>query len=266
MKILHTYNTANVASILAKEQRKRGHTVKVLMFEQNDTFLFREYGGLTLIKSSKYVKAVVDEAVKGRYDIIHIHSNVNVLDCLKYALLDTPIVLHYHGHDVKNHSKYIEDNSDIILCSLPTLVKPGFIYLPIPIDLSHWENNCKTGNKAFWFMQWNKFTWNEKRLEVMERMIDVGLDCKIIERWKHYIPYMTMQETYYNRFGVCVEYKDFVDYSKGLSLSVTALESLACGLSVYYLVEDRFINEFPMKHSVENVVDVLDKIYLSVLK
>lgn len=270
MRILHIYNTANVPGILAKYLRLEGHEVSVYSNDRADYFRQGEsYGGVIPIQGDPVPAAL---KVADDFDIIHCHSIPHQIKKIRTRCPDSKIILHYHGNDTRKHTAELDDYVDKYLCSTPTLVRDDWTYLPNPVDPTFWVKRKKTGNKYLWMKQWcgeDKGDigkeWDIIEKEVIHRSKNKGFDLEIVKRWIQHVPYRYMQEIFFDDADVWIEYKPYVDYGKGRTMSLTSMEALLCGLRVYYLVEDLYIDSFPVEHMPEHVVDMLLKIYEEVI-
>ena len=270
MKIVHIYNTANVPAIMAKGLRKKGHNVYVFSNDAGDYFRQGEcYGGVHPIRGDPIPHAL--DNCKDAH-IIHCHSIPHQIKKIRSKFPDKKIILEYHGNDKRKHTPEIEKLVDKILVATPTLLEEGWTYLPNPVDLTWWKKRKHYGDKYFWMKQWCGIDKGEIGMEwdIIEKTVkqfrDVNhVNLYIIKRWIFFTKYSNMQK-WYDIYDVWVEYKPYVDYSKGRTLSMTAMEALACGLRVYYLAENLYIDDFPMEHDAVKVVDVLEQIYKELLK
>ena len=128
MKIAHIGNTAGVASTLACEQRTKGHTVDVFVF---DDITEKQFGG-TRIKYSRYSKWLFHRKLES-YDVWHYHYPYGVLkQNLEKRRRYNTYLKHYHGDDLRTVLKH-ED--DFCIVATPDLLKfaPNGKWLPTPI-------------------------------------------------------------------------------------------------------------------------------------
>ena len=87
-----------------------------------------------------------------------------------------------------------------------------------------------------------------------------GFQLHVLKRRIDYGPYRRMQWLYDNH-DVYIEFQDYVNYDRCFTLSMTALEALACGLKVYYLPEQRWITEFPVDQDSWVVAEKVLQLY-----
>ena len=259
LRISHIVNVCNIASILAKCQRAMGHDAEVFMGNRRDPLRFWDYKQTWDILDPESVA----EAVKDR-DIIHIHAWTHLAVFLRDVLPDKCIIMHYHGQDVQTYMNFIKTAADVTLCCRDDLDRGGFVTVKNPVDLSWWKWSRHDGNRVFWSKSEDSLRMDAAEERIKEFCRQEGLKFHLLNRRYDWGPYRRMQWLYDNH-DVYVEYQTFVDYSKGFTLSMTALEALACGLKVYYLPDQRWITEFPMDQDSWVVADKVLKIYEAAL-
>ena len=106
MRILHVWDQAGVAFVLAKYQRLQGHDSKAIMVREYDKYglgrFYKEYVIDVTLKD--FFQKSMDEAHSA--DILHIHSRSDmVLKFRKEFGRSKKIVLHYHGTDIRGIKK-----------------------------------------------------------------------------------------------------------------------------------------------------------------
>lgn len=247
MRILHVWDQAGVACILAKYQRREGHFVTVIKRKGYDPFgIYAFYGEAELdITRDEFYEAVLQKA--RHYDIIHIHSIGRLVKRLKKEYPEKKIILHYHGSDLRDRLQGDgSEPADIVLLSTPDLRQhcQHGIYLPNPVDVEHFANGQPLKGDAFTI-----------RTHLTE---DVPVDAEIIDRQKNPVKYCDMPAFLRN-------YSTFIDMRKIngsllQNLSKTALEALACGLTVTDY-SGASLKGLPDRHHPANVVKQLEGIY-----
>lgn len=139
MKILHVWNQAGVASILAKYQRKLGHEAEVIKREGFDRYGIEEFYGTTIYRGSAigFYRYAINRSKS--FDVIHIHSLIKLVPFIR-----KPFVLHLHGSELRNvgiKEKILLKcvSSDKVLVSTPDLlcILPKATWLPNPVDTEH---------------------------------------------------------------------------------------------------------------------------------
>ena len=106
MRILHVWDQAGVAFVLAKYQRLQGHDSKAIMVREYDKYglgrFYKEYVIDVTLKD--FFQKSMDEAHSA--DILHIHSRSDmILKFRKEFGKSKKIVLHYHGTDIRGIKK-----------------------------------------------------------------------------------------------------------------------------------------------------------------
>ena len=112
LKVLHIYDQAGVACILAKYQRMNNIKSKVLSFDIIDKYgilkFYKDY--VDIIDRANFVEYCLSEAKSA--DIIHIHSDERlVIKIRKVYGNSKKIVLHYHGTDIRGLKNKNNPNS-----------------------------------------------------------------------------------------------------------------------------------------------------------
>jgi hypothetical protein len=288
--VLHIWDQAGVAYIIAKFQQIGGNESKVIRIKNADKYgideFYKEYG--LFVTSDELVSKSMEEAK--RADVIHIHSLPEmVINIRKVYRRSKIIILHYHGTDIRGFSEeyirksYLQSilspknlirkilrkrlhikaqrSADRVIVSTPDLAKliKGSILLPNPIDTDHFNRKLIGGRSL-----------NERGVLInsevtnIELAIDycrrkgVNLNIGIYDRTKNPINYKDIPN-FLKKYDVYVDLR-FVNQKLLRNLSKTALEALACGLRVLnYNLE--YVNELPSEHCPTNVVTGLSFIY-----
>lgn len=294
MRILHLWDQAGVAFILAKYQTLRGHQSNAIMVKEYDKFGISEFYKDYVISTTlqEFVQKSIDEA---RFsDILHIHSRSDlVLEFRKVFGKSKKIIVHYHGTDVRGikhqklphrsrlsdiavrgiftyrrikgaalfkkriHSK-AQGLADAVVVSTPDLMSKvqNAVHIPNPIDIEHFVPN---GTVKM-----------DKALTIDTEAIDINLtldhckkkgmdfDIDIYNRIQNPIMYSDMP-TFLKKYGTYIDIR-YVDGILLKNLSKTALEALACGLDVIDYRITR-IQGLPTEYEPVNVVSRLDSIY-----
>jgi glycosyltransferase involved in cell wall biosynthesis len=114
MEILHIWDQAGVACILAKYQSLQGHRSSVISVKDYDRYGITTFYSNYIIYTSPqdFCEICVKEAETA--DIVHIHSRVDVLFHLRQRFgRSKRIILHYHGTDIRGLNRKKETNSSI---------------------------------------------------------------------------------------------------------------------------------------------------------
>lgn len=296
MRILHILDAAGVACIYSKYQQMQGHDAKVIWNKDvADKYgiydFYKDY--LIDVTYGKFTETCIQEGETA--DVIHVHGYIDILFTLRKKFhRQKKIILHYHGTDIRGlkkrelpHRSLLSDTmiklkmfykkkighiraqklADAVCVSTPDLlplVRSG-IHIPIPIDIEHFspKNNSKGQLKDAFTI--NSEVTNIQRALDLCKKNQINLNIEVIDRTKNPILYADIPDFIRG-------YRTYVDirYVNDIvleNLSSTALQSLACGLSVldYKL---QFRRGLPSEHDAVNVASQLSQIYsyLGILK
>jgi Glycosyltransferase Family 4 len=266
MKILHVWDQAGVACILAKHHRRNGHEVKIIKRVGYDPFGTSKFYGEPLLDldGKAFLKFVTRESVN--YDVIHVHSLYKIIPELRKKSTDKKLVLHYHGTEARTRNndpvkEEAEDKADIIIGSTDDLKEfvSNIHYAPNPVDTEHFKPcNNPNSTKAFTIktargdVQWV--------LNYIKRN-NIDLQVDVLDREVRPIPYSELP-------NILRQYRIYIDvkYIDGMllkAMSKTGLESLACGLAVLNY-ESKFVEKLPDQHKPNVAAEKMLQIYRSI--
>jgi hypothetical protein len=292
--VLHIWDQAGVAFILAKFQQINGNESKVIRVKNADKYgideFYKEYG--LFVAPEELVNRSIDEA--RRADVIHIHSLpemvINIRNIYKESKV---IILHYHGTDIRGS----EDNSrifnlrnilrlknivrkirnrrlhikaqrlaDRVIVSTPDLIQlvKGSIFLPNPIDTNHFnkklikERSNDASDDVYKGILVNSEVTNINLAINYCKQKNINFNIDIHDRTKNPICYKDIPN-FLKKYNVYIDLR-FVNEKLLKNLSKTALEALACGLRVInYNLE--YVDDLPSEHYPINVITMLSSIY-----
>lgn len=265
MRILHVWDQAGVACILAKHHRRQGHDVRIAKRAGYDPFGILQFYGEPLLDmdGKAFLKLVTKEA--GNYDLVHVHSLYKVVPDLRKKYRDLRIVLHYHGSEVRGKQgdplrAEAENKADAIFGSTEDLkgYVNNMIYVPNPVDTEHFTPCPDPDGRAFTI----RTTRGDSQwvLDYLKKnSIDIPVD--VIDRETNPIQYSEVP-AFLKQYGTYVDIK-YIDGTLLEAMSKTGLESLACGLQVldYQL---KYVKGLPKENSPEvaacRVMDVYNSI------
>lgn len=257
MKILHVWNTAGVASTIAKFMDRIYGTRSTILYRRVfDKFGHTVYGELLDCGAKEFVFRTLLRSL--RYDIIHIHSLDNLVLLFKMFNAGKPIVLHYHGSDIRGRWMFRRRYwrfANVVLVSTQDLLigaPEHVIYLPNPVDTDIFHPNQGITRKPRSALAFRYYIDEAKVKYYAEKY---GLELTILER--NY-PYLHMPK-------LLGSYEYYIDKTEIPSLSKTALEALACGTKVIRW-DGQIVHQLPEEHKPENVVKKLYEIYVKLLK
>jgi hypothetical protein len=292
--VLHIWDQAGVAFILAKFQQINGNESKVIRVKNADKYgideFYKEYG--LFVAPEELVNRSIEEA--RRADVIHIHSLpemvINIRNTYKESKV---IILHYHGTDIRGS----EDNSrifnlrnilrpknivrkirnrrlhikaqrlaDRVIVSTPDLIQlvKGSIFLPNPIDTNHFnkklikERSNDASDNVYKGILVNSEVTNVNLAINYCKQKNINFNIDIHDRTKNPICYKDIPN-FLKKYNVYIDLR-FVNEKLLKNLSKTALEALACGLRVInYNLE--YVDNLPSEHYPINVITMLSSIY-----
>jgi hypothetical protein len=265
MKILHVWDQAGVACILAKHHRRMGHDVRILKRAGYDPFGISQFYGETLLDmdGKAFLKHVVKQAAD--YDVVHVHTIYKVVPELRKKYPDKNLVLHYHGSEVRGRQSdalrvKAEKESDIVMGSTQDLKDyvDGITYVPNPVDTEHFRSDSRPGSRAFTISR--SITDTKWMLDYLKKN-NFDLDVEMVERSANPIPYSQVP-AFLKQYGIYVDIR-YIDGILLENLSKTGLESLAYGLEVLnHKLE--YVRELPKEHRPEAVADSVLGLYASI--
>jgi hypothetical protein len=298
MRILHIWDQAGVAFVLAKYQRLNGHESKAIMVREYDKYGIGKFYNQYVIDATldDFDQKSVDEAHSA--DILHIHSRSDMVFKFreKYGH-SKKIILQYHGTDIRGIKKQklphrsklsdlavrgiftyrrVRDSilikkrihskaqrlADAVIVSTPDLLPlvSNAILLPTPIDTDHFTPDKISSPKV---ETPQALTMNTEAIDVQMTLSfckknNVNLDIEVYNRIRDPIMYGDMP-AFLKKYEVYVDVR-FVDGKILENVSKTALEALACGLDVLDYKLDRR-HGLPEEYNPMNVTSRLETIY-----
>lgn len=259
-KILHVWDQAGTASVIAKWQRKIGHDSIVIKNAKHDKLHQTSYyGGIIITSKIKFVlKCII---IAKHYDIIHLHDAWFLPVFLKILYPTKKIVMHYHGSMIRNamketRRKIWEKFVDVIIVATPDLLEFKYrkqpYYIPNPIDTNLFKpKNIPNNNKALISLK-----KDQPRDEILSSLdMDITLDTISKEEQVDY-------EKFPQKLSEYEYYIDFPQIKNKLihANSVCGLQAMSMGLKVVSW-DHSIKTKLPDIHRPENVVNELEKIY-----
>jgi hypothetical protein len=113
MRILHVWDQAGVASVMAKYQRLRGDDSRVIIISSVDKYginhFYQDYN--FFVSSEEFVAKCTENAENA--DVIHVHSMADILIRLhKKFGKSKKFILHYHGREIRGTDQLGESKTD----------------------------------------------------------------------------------------------------------------------------------------------------------
>ncbi len=268
IRIIHVFDQAGVAFVLAKFQQLQGHESKVITTESSDKYGIKDFYSDQIIyvkseneflrESLKYAKSA---------DVIHIHSRIDALLFLHKELGNSKrIILHYHGTDIRGLKRIkLPHRSRLSDLAIKSIYKYRTIHDKLLLksklhDTEHFFPDCfekgLVSDKDALTMDTEATDCNLAMQLCRKNNIRINID--VYDRMKVPIMYKDMPR-FLKRYAVYVDIR-YVNGQLLPNLSKTALEALACGLRVlnYRL---QYHDNLPVEHQPLNVLSRLQSIY-----
>jgi len=258
---LHVWNTAGVASVIAKfTDREFGTSSTVITRKAVDRVGLTTYGTAYPDGAERFFARALWMARPA--DLVHVHSLDRVVPWIK-GLYSKPIVMHYHGTDIEGRWREKEgrwSKANYIAVSTPNLLEgapPNALYVPNPVDTDLFKPNPseRDPNSAVSF----RYGMDAEAEAVAKKL---GLNLVMLERWS--MRYDQMPQTL-SRYAYYVDMRKPPEHVVARSVGKAALEALAIGCKVIDW-EGRIIEGFPAEHDPEAVAAKWNAIYVGLLK
>ncbi len=260
-RILHVWNTAGVASVIAKfTDMKFGTESKVMARKAADRVGLTTYGVAYPDGPARFFFRALSMARLA--DIVHVHSLDRMVPWVK-RLYGKPVVMHYHGTDIEG--RWTEKRgrwktADYVAVSTPNLLEgapDSAVFIPNPVDTDLFKpaGSDRVPGSALSF-RYGMDAEAEKTAK------NLGLNLTWIDRWT--VPHDQMP-------GVLSKYAYYIDMRKppqhGVARSVgrAALEALACGCKVVDW-SGNLIEGLPTENDPVNVAARWNEVYVQLLR
>jgi hypothetical protein len=262
MNILHIWDQAGVACILAKHHRRIGHRVRILKRAGYDPFGISKFYGEPLLDmdGKAFLKYATKEAAD--YDVVHIHTIYKIIPDLRKKYKSKKLVLHYHGSEARDRQggplrAEAEGKADAVLGSTADLkdFAGNIVHVPNPVDTEHFTSGTGPNSRAFTIRTTRGDT--QWVLDYLKSK-NIDLQVEVVDREANPIPYAQVP-AFLKQYGVYVDIK-YIDGTLLHAMSKTGLESLACGLSVLDH-ELRYATGLPEEHRSEVAAGKVLRIY-----
>ncbi len=138
LRVLHVWNTAGVASVIAKFADRAFHSEStVITRKAADRTGLTTYGTAYGDGAARFFLRAL--RMSGGADVVHVHSLDRVVPWIK-RLHRVPVVMHYHGTDIEGRwqeKKRRWGRADLVAVAAPYLLDgapPGAVSVPNPVD------------------------------------------------------------------------------------------------------------------------------------
>lgn len=268
MKILHLFDCAASACLIAREQRKQGHDAIVSSYASMDPFGFLDYYGehRMNVESSQWAQYAMDKLVPD-YDIIHVHFMWGLIPHIRSRHPEKKIICHYQGSDARTFPmdldrKHAESLADAVLYSIGDiahLMPERAVRFYAPIDSEMFKPVREINypmDKTLYFL--TQPAQHDKDLCMAWLQEQGWRNVTIIDRTHTHTPYAEMPNLL-NQFGTYID----IRYQGGKLIddwSSTAEQCLNLGMEVIDW-DGRPHRGLDSKYKSENVLEQLEEVY-----
>jgi len=229
IKVLYVWNTAGTHSPVATWLIDHGHDARIIMHSAYDLYgNTRISKGAIMVDSTRaFYIALIKCLLKFRPTLIHSNGNIPALVLSRLIVPTTPIVLQYHGNDVRFRSRVHPEAAlaDKVIVSTPDLQRFGE-WFDRPIEsMFHYRGGRKKGTALMVFTSYfpdkrdMAKAWCEKNnieLRILNRDVEGGVPFEELPS------FLSKYEYYLDLKGI----------SDPQTCSKMALEAMACGCKV----------------------------------
>ncbi len=261
MKVIHIWNTAGVASVIAKyTDREFGSRSTVITRQAADRVGLTTYG--TAYADGPAVFFVRALFAARWADIIHVHSLDRIVPWIKRIYVK-PVVMHYHGTDIEGRwmeKKGRWSRADYIAVSTPNLLEgapKNAEWVPNPVDTDYFRpgEGKRDQRSALSF----RYGMDAEAEEAAKRL---GLSLTWLDRWS--VSHEKMPGVF-SRFAYYIDMRRPPDHVVARSLGKAALEALACGCKVVDY-SGAVLDGLPAENDPANVAERWHEVYLRLLR
>ena len=227
-RVLHVWNTAGVASVIAKfTDRGFGTESRVIARREADRAGLTTYGVAYPDGAARFFLRAL--GMSRSADIVHVHSLDRVLPWVK-RLYRKPAVMHYHGTDIEGRWTEKEGRwkrADFVAVSTPNLLEgaPGsavFVPNPVDTDIFRPSSGQRPAGSALSF----RYGMDAEAEQVAKER---GLRLTWLDRWA--VPHREMPMVL-SGYEYYIDLRRPPDHTVARSIGRAALEALACGCRV----------------------------------
>lgn len=258
-RVLHIWNTAGVASVIAKFTDRDFKTQsKVITRRAADRVGLTSYGNTYADGAARFFLRALWMSRKA--DIVHVHSLDRVVPWLK-RLHDGPVVMHYHGTDIENRweeKKPRWSRADYVAVSTPNLLEGApkdAVHVPNAVDTDIFKplGRGKQGSAVSFHYGMDG--------EADKAARQLGLTLTWLDRWS--VPYSQMPAML-SEYEYYIDMRRPPDHIPARSVGRAALEALACGLKVVDWTGS-VISGLPPENDPRAVAGKWNEVYLGLL-
>ncbi len=260
-KVLHVWNTAGVASVIAKyTDRVYGTRSQVITRSAADRVGLTTYGrAYDDWPATFFARALLMS--KGA-DLVHFHSLDRIVPWVKRLYSSKPVVMLYHGTDIQgrwDEKRLRWGRADLVAYSTPNLsagAPPNAIHVPNPVDTEIFfpKETVRDSKSALSF----RYGMDDSAKQAAGVR---GLELTLLDRWS--TPHSEMPALL-SRFAYYVDLRKPPGHVQAESVGKAALEALACGCKVIDW-SGNVIEGFPAEHDPNLIAERWYRIYQGLL-
>ncbi len=260
--ILHIWNTAGVASVIAKFcDREYGTNSTVITRKEADKVGLTTYGTAYRDGPARFFARALLMARSA--DVVHVHSLDRIVPWLRRIYSKKPLVIHYHGTDIEGRWKEKENrwkSANAIVCSTPNLLEgapSSAVHVPNPVDTDIFRplDLDRIPGSALSF----RYGMDSEAEQAADRL---GLSLTWFDRWG--VPHDKMPEMF-SRFSFYLDLRRPTGHQEARSVGKAALEALACGCQVIDW-SGKTLQGLPDENRPEKVAAKWHELYLGLTK
>jgi hypothetical protein len=242
IKVLYLWNTAGTHSPVASWLLEHGHDARIIMHSAYDKFGNTKISdGAVMVDSRRdFYLSAIKIILEFRPTHIHVNGNIPALVLARLLAPTTPIVLQYHGNEVRFRHKVHPEASlaDKVIVSTPDLERFGE-WFDRPIEsMFYYRGGRKKGSAIMFYASY----FPDKRSMAREWSKKHNVELRILDRDKEGgIPFEQLP-AFLSRYEFFLDFKGIPDAK---TCSKMAIEAMACGCRVVTdFDEDRVLDDY----------------------
>jgi hypothetical protein len=230
MRVLYISNTAGAMSPVIRWLNKSGHESRVIMRRKYDLIEHTSSLDCSIMVDtpSEFYRAILGEIQNFKPDIIQSNSNIIGVILARLFAIRTPLILMYHGSEVRGRKKVHPEASltDKIIVSTPDLENYGEWYDRPVSEIFEYKGGRISATALMLHAPYHML---DLRKEAKQWCKNRNIKLTIMKLDKDsMIPHSEMP-AYLSQFEF---YLDFKGYGDPRALSLVAIEAMKCGCKV----------------------------------